>query len=205
MFVLSFLLCWDITSSVYVSKSYICRSLGYYCSEGAVSSTPSDGVTGDICPVEHYCPLGSTSPVVCPDGTYSNTTGTRISFPANASPTRTMIFSMLVCLVCYVVFFFFEWRGRSVRWLPHWDLLSVRRRCPALSSRTLLSRGRRWRYSALPSWHIQPSVWPQPSGAVPHLSSRWEYCHLVVIIALLDTGKFFMDFFSDDVLWLFWN
>ncbi|XP_030258688.1 zonadhesin isoform X7 [Sparus aurata] len=52
----------------------ICET-GYYCSGGATSSVPSDGVTGDICPVGHYCPMGSNSPVVCPDGTYSNTTG----------------------------------------------------------------------------------------------------------------------------------
>lgn len=36
---------------------------------------PSDGVTGGICPVGHYCPMGSTSPALCPDGTYSNITG----------------------------------------------------------------------------------------------------------------------------------
>lgn len=103
MFVLSFLLCSDITSSVYVSKSYIYWSLGYYCSDGAASSTPSDGVTGDICPVEHYCPLGSSSPVVCPDGTYSNTTGIRIS---TASPTRIMIFSIKAgfSLLCSLFF-----------------------------------------------------------------------------------------------------
>lgn len=57
------------------NKCCIYWSIGYYCSGGAVSSMPSDGVTGDICPVEHYCPLGSTSPVVCPDGMYTNTTG----------------------------------------------------------------------------------------------------------------------------------
>lgn len=45
-----------------------------------MSATPSDGETGNICPVGHYCPLGSSYPVVCPDGTYSNTTGTEHSF-----------------------------------------------------------------------------------------------------------------------------
>lgn len=61
---------------------YLCLSwfLGYYCSGGAVSAMPSDGETGNICPVGHYCPLGSSYPVVCPDGTYSNTTGTEHSF-----------------------------------------------------------------------------------------------------------------------------
>lgn len=45
-----------------------------------MSPMPSDGVTGNICPAEHYCPSGSTSPLVCPDGTYSNTTGVKIYF-----------------------------------------------------------------------------------------------------------------------------
>lgn len=40
-----------------------------------MSQMPSGGVTGDICPVGHYCPMGSASPVLCPDGTYSNSTG----------------------------------------------------------------------------------------------------------------------------------
>lgn len=40
-----------------------------------MSPTPTDGVTGDICPLGHFCPMGSTSPVLCPDGTYSNSTG----------------------------------------------------------------------------------------------------------------------------------
>lgn len=83
-------------------------------------------------------------------------------------------------------------RGRRVWCLPHGDLLSLRRRCPAVSSRTLLSWWWCWGYSALPSWHIQPSVWPQPSRAVPHLSSRWEYCHLVVLTVLWITRKYLM-------------
>lgn len=41
---------------------------------------PLDGVTGGICPLGHFCPLGSTSPVVCPDGTYSNATGIHSCF-----------------------------------------------------------------------------------------------------------------------------
>lgn len=69
----------DITGPVkHVSSGLflcICWTLGYYCSGGAVSAMPSDGETGDICPVGHYCPMGSSYPVACPDGTYSNTTG----------------------------------------------------------------------------------------------------------------------------------
>lgn len=48
---------------------------GYYCTQGAQTSTPTDGATGDICPVGYYCPLNSTTPTACPQGTYLNTTG----------------------------------------------------------------------------------------------------------------------------------
>ncbi|KAF7668979.1 hypothetical protein LDENG_00271770 [Lucifuga dentata] len=72
--------CWPCPPGLYcnstglIQPAGICET-GYYCSGGAVSSMPSDGATGNICPVGHYCPLGSSSPVLCPDGTYSNTTG----------------------------------------------------------------------------------------------------------------------------------
>ncbi|KAA8594284.1 hypothetical protein FQN60_005118, partial [Etheostoma spectabile] len=72
--------CWPCPPGLYCNStglnqpSGICYT-GYYCSGGAVSSMPSDGVTGDICPIGHYCPMGSRFPVLCPDGTYSNTTG----------------------------------------------------------------------------------------------------------------------------------
>lgn len=65
------------------------RCAGYYCSGRAASPTPSDGLTGNICPVEHYCPSGSTSPLVCPDGMYSNTTGTIIHL---TQPGHDMIY-----------------------------------------------------------------------------------------------------------------
>lgn len=61
---------------------YLLVYLGYYCSGGATSSMPLDGVTGGICPRGNFCPMGSTSPVVCPDGTYSNTTGNHSCFSA---------------------------------------------------------------------------------------------------------------------------
>lgn len=43
-------------------------SAGYYCTAQANTSTPTDGVTGDVCPVGHYCPTGSTAPIPCEDG-----------------------------------------------------------------------------------------------------------------------------------------
>ena len=50
---------------------------GYYCTGRAISSRPKDTETGDVCPCGHYCPEGSPFPEPCPDGYYSNTTGSR--------------------------------------------------------------------------------------------------------------------------------
>ncbi|XP_074535630.1 uncharacterized protein LOC141797845 [Halichoeres trimaculatus] len=72
--------CWPCPPGLHCNStglsqpSGVCDT-GYYCTGGAFSSMPLDGQTGDICPVGHYCPMGSASPVLCPDGTYSNTTG----------------------------------------------------------------------------------------------------------------------------------
>ncbi|KAF3692794.1 Sushi, von Willebrand factor type A, EGF and pentraxin domain-containing protein 1 [Channa argus] len=72
--------CWPCPPGLYCNStglsqpSGVCHT-GYYCSGGAVSPTPTDGETGDICPAGHFCPMGSSSPVVCPDGTFSNSTG----------------------------------------------------------------------------------------------------------------------------------
>ena len=51
---------------IYVCTFSICWFIGYYCSGGAVSPTPSGGLTGDICLVGHFCPMGSASPVTLP-------------------------------------------------------------------------------------------------------------------------------------------
>ncbi|KAJ6656075.1 hypothetical protein lerEdw1_004481 [Lerista edwardsae] len=48
---------------------------GFYCRSGAVTPRSTDGVTGDICPPGAYCPLGSSVPILCPPGTYSNVSG----------------------------------------------------------------------------------------------------------------------------------
>lgn len=42
---------------------------------GASTPTPTDGVTGQRCPVGHYCGTGTPSPTPCPAGTQSNVTG----------------------------------------------------------------------------------------------------------------------------------
>ncbi|CAL8373179.1 unnamed protein product, partial [Gadus morhua 'NCC'] len=43
---------------------------GYFCAEGAVTSTPADGARGGSCPLGHYCPAGAGRPVPCTPGTY---------------------------------------------------------------------------------------------------------------------------------------
>ena len=48
---------------------------GYYCTQGASNSTPTDGVTGNICPAGKYCEIGSIAGAGCLVGTFSNTEG----------------------------------------------------------------------------------------------------------------------------------
>ncbi|KAF3847745.1 hypothetical protein F7725_020773 [Dissostichus mawsoni] len=69
--------CWPCPSGLYCNNTGLSKPSGlwYYCSGGAVSSMPSESLTGDICPIGHYCPMGSTSPLLCPDGTFFNSTG----------------------------------------------------------------------------------------------------------------------------------
>ncbi|KAL6471032.1 hypothetical protein MHYP_G00196820 [Metynnis hypsauchen] len=50
---------------------------GYWCKEGSHTASPSAGPSGSLCPVGHYCPKGTVSPVPCPSGTWSNSTGQR--------------------------------------------------------------------------------------------------------------------------------
>ena len=50
----------------------ICVVSGYYCILGASTDTPTDGVTGDICPVGHYCPEMSSDPSPCNTGFFLN-------------------------------------------------------------------------------------------------------------------------------------
>ncbi|OAF70388.1 hypothetical protein A3Q56_01860 [Intoshia linei] len=48
---------------------------GYYCTNGAKSIKPTDGATGNICPVGKYCPEGSSIGTNCGIGTYQDMTG----------------------------------------------------------------------------------------------------------------------------------
>ena len=55
-------------------NNHSCQFSGYYCVLEANTNTPVDGVTGDVCPVGHYCPEMSSDIVPCPTGTYVNST-----------------------------------------------------------------------------------------------------------------------------------
>ncbi|TMS07321.1 hypothetical protein E3U43_011414 [Larimichthys crocea] len=48
---------------------------GYWCREGASSPSPVDGLSGSLCPPGQYCPSGTTAPVPCPEGSWSNSSG----------------------------------------------------------------------------------------------------------------------------------
>ena len=48
---------------------------GYYCKLGSTTSTPTNGIEGDICPKGYYCPSGSSVPIPCPIGTFNRYTG----------------------------------------------------------------------------------------------------------------------------------
>lgn len=45
------------------------------CYSGAYTSTPSDNVTGEICPAGGFCVIGSSKSEPCPAGSYSKTVG----------------------------------------------------------------------------------------------------------------------------------
>lgn len=52
----------------------LCVLRRYYCVERAVTSAPTDGVTGGPCPEGYYCPEGTVLPVPCDPGTYAAVT-----------------------------------------------------------------------------------------------------------------------------------
>ena len=60
------------------TPSAMCQA-GYFCQSGATVSNPTDYVTGYPCPEGHYCEMGTTDPVPCSRGMYSNVTGGRTS------------------------------------------------------------------------------------------------------------------------------
>ena len=50
-------------------------AIGFFCVSAALTPTPSDEKTGNICAVNHYFPAGSASPILCPPGTHSGVKG----------------------------------------------------------------------------------------------------------------------------------
>ena len=40
----------------------------YFCASKASTSTPTDGVTGNVCPTGNFCPNGTATPIPCADG-----------------------------------------------------------------------------------------------------------------------------------------
>lgn len=48
---------------------------GFFCIGNASSSNPTDGNSGDICPIGHYCTEKTSVPVRCPNATFMNHTG----------------------------------------------------------------------------------------------------------------------------------
>ncbi|EDO39339.1 predicted protein, partial [Nematostella vectensis] len=57
---------------------------GYYCTANASDSRPVDGVSGDKCPIGHYCPEGSPKPYACANGTFMNHTGAAVCYECPA-------------------------------------------------------------------------------------------------------------------------
>ncbi|WAR26195.1 hypothetical protein MAR_011899 [Mya arenaria] len=48
---------------------------GNYCTLEASSSMPTDNTTGNICPMGHSCPEGSSTPTICETGYFLSVTG----------------------------------------------------------------------------------------------------------------------------------
>ena len=50
----------------------------FYRTNLSILLFPPDGATGEVCPVESHCPVGSAAPVACTPGSYSNNTGAAV-------------------------------------------------------------------------------------------------------------------------------
>ena len=48
---------------------------GFFCVANATTNEPRDGISGDICPVGHYCTQQTSEPYKCPNATFMNHTG----------------------------------------------------------------------------------------------------------------------------------
>ena len=60
-------------------------SARYYCVSNATTFRPTDGTTGNICPIGHYCPAGTgPNPLPCSPGLYMPQTLGEACFPCTA-------------------------------------------------------------------------------------------------------------------------
>ncbi|KAJ8280617.1 hypothetical protein GJAV_G00056950 [Gymnothorax javanicus] len=99
-----------------IQPSGLCAP-GFYCTGGAVSSTPDDDITGNRCPLGFYCPMGSTAPLKCPEGTYANTTGIH--------NTRQISYH-LVCSILLKIFHFVLYIFSFVTLAKYYTLSCIR-------------------------------------------------------------------------------
>lgn len=70
---------WSSAGDTMDGKVSTACSDGFLCEGSANNSMPTDGVTGDLCGVGHYCENGAEIP--CPAGTYSPIEGLSECFP----------------------------------------------------------------------------------------------------------------------------
>ena len=56
-------------------------SARYYCAINATTDSPTDGSTGNRCPIGHYCPAGTAQPIPCEPGTYTDTLQNEVCLP----------------------------------------------------------------------------------------------------------------------------
>ncbi|KAG2866757.1 hypothetical protein PC113_g2544 [Phytophthora cactorum] len=82
------------TDAGLVKPTGLCDA-GYYCKRNNTQPNPSSGVVkvttqgselvayfgGQVCPIGSYCPQGAVSPILCPEGFYSNVTGSSTCLP----------------------------------------------------------------------------------------------------------------------------
>lgn len=88
-------------------------SAGYFCLSGARSPTPEDGgATGDRCPEGHYCPRGSSAPLPCPVGHYSNKT--RSSQLSDCLPCPAGWNWFTCCVHCHLILCIFIWKRINI-------------------------------------------------------------------------------------------
>lgn len=102
-------------TSKYKIYIFLLYSLGYFCVLGATNNAPTDGITGDICPIGSYCPTGSYNHIFCPNGTYSNHTGASVCY---VCPEGFFCINRDDAEICPVGFFCPEGTGADIQPCP---------------------------------------------------------------------------------------